>query len=184
MLIIWSQVQKQYDAAVARYTDAVRQSIVLTEAYLRFPAGGYWGRTYAIYIDLMAEPEQVHSRAENGPKLNFGSQAVGSQGIPPQAVAVYNTGDAPLSISTITLAGTNSADFSLQGPLACTNVPIPPGDNCSFEVGFVPSLVGPEATFVTFTDNAPPGSQALEAIGSGSPARRRLTRHPQFRKPA
>ncbi|MFZ0962621.1 MAG: hypothetical protein WAO35_17260 [Terriglobia bacterium] len=62
MLIIWSQVQKQYDAAVARYTDAVRQSIVLTEAYLRFPAGGYLGRTYAIYIDLMAEPEQVHSR--------------------------------------------------------------------------------------------------------------------------
>ncbi len=113
-------------------------------------------------------PSVTLKTAENGPKLNFGSQAVGSQGIPPQAVAVYNTGDAPLSISTITLAGTNSADFSLQGPLACTNVPIPPGDNCSFEVGFVPSLVGPEATFVTFTDNAPPGSQALEAIGSGA----------------
>ena len=62
MLIIWSQVQKQYDAAVARYTDAVRQSFVLTEAYLRFPAGGYLGRTYAIYIDLMGEPEQVHAR--------------------------------------------------------------------------------------------------------------------------
>ncbi len=62
MLVIWSQVQKQYDAAVARYTDAVRQSFVLTEAYLRFPAGGYLGRTYAIYIDLMGEPEQVHAR--------------------------------------------------------------------------------------------------------------------------
>jgi tetratricopeptide (TPR) repeat protein len=62
MLIIWSQVQKQYDAAVARYTDAVRQSFVLSEAYMRFPSGGYWGRTYAIYIDLMGAPEQVHSR--------------------------------------------------------------------------------------------------------------------------
>lgn len=62
MLVIWSQVQKQYDAAVARYTDQVRQSIVLTEAYLRFPSGGYLGRTYAIYIDLMGAPEQVQAR--------------------------------------------------------------------------------------------------------------------------
>jgi tetratricopeptide (TPR) repeat protein len=62
MLIIWSQIQKQYDAAVARYTDEVRQSFVLTEAYMRFPAGGYLGRTYAIYIDLMGAPEQVQAR--------------------------------------------------------------------------------------------------------------------------
>ena len=62
MLIIWSHVQKQYEAAVARYTDAVRQDFVLTEAYMRFPAGGYLGRTYAIYIDLMGAPEQVHAR--------------------------------------------------------------------------------------------------------------------------
>ena len=62
MLFIWSQVQKQYDAAVARYTDAVRQSFVQTEAYMRLPSGGYLGRTYAIYIDLMGAPEQVHAR--------------------------------------------------------------------------------------------------------------------------
>ena len=62
MLFLWSQVQKQYDAAVARYTDRVRESFLLTEAYLRFPAGGYLGRTYAIYIDLMGAPEQVQAR--------------------------------------------------------------------------------------------------------------------------
>jgi tetratricopeptide (TPR) repeat protein len=62
MLILWSQVQKPYAAAVDRYTEAVRQSFVLTEAYLRFPGGGYLGRTYAIYIDLMGEPGQVQAR--------------------------------------------------------------------------------------------------------------------------
>jgi len=62
MLFIWTDVQKQYEAAVARYTDEVRQTFALTEAYLRFPAGGYLGRTYAIYIDLMGAPEQVHAR--------------------------------------------------------------------------------------------------------------------------
>ncbi len=62
MLYIWSKVQKEYEAAVGQYTEAVRQNFVLTEAYLRFPSGGYLGRTYAIYIDLMGEPEQVHAR--------------------------------------------------------------------------------------------------------------------------
>ena len=62
MLALWTQVQKQYDAAVARYTDPVRQSFVMAEAYMRFPAGGYLGRTYAIYIDLMGAPEQVQAR--------------------------------------------------------------------------------------------------------------------------
>jgi tetratricopeptide (TPR) repeat protein len=62
MLILWSQVQKQYDDAAARYTDAVRQSFAQTEAYLRFPGGSYLGRTYAIYIDLMGEPGQVQAR--------------------------------------------------------------------------------------------------------------------------
>ena len=62
MLFLWSRLQKQYDAAVARYTDAVRQSFVVTDAYMRFPSGGYLGRTYAIYIDLMGEPGQVQAR--------------------------------------------------------------------------------------------------------------------------
>jgi tetratricopeptide (TPR) repeat protein len=62
MLHLWAQIQPRYDAAVARYTDAVRQSFVLTEAYMRFPSGAYLGRTYAIYIDLLGAPEQVQAR--------------------------------------------------------------------------------------------------------------------------
>lgn len=62
MLNLWTQAQGQYGAAVARYTDAVRENFQFTEAYLRMPSAGYMGRTYAIYIDLMAEPEQVHAR--------------------------------------------------------------------------------------------------------------------------
>jgi hypothetical protein len=36
---------------------------------------------------------------------------------------------------------------------------------CSFEVGFVPSVVGPEGAFVNFVDDAPNGSQVLEVAG-------------------
>ncbi len=62
MEALWAQVRKSYDAAVERYTEAARQTFVVTEAYLRFPAGGYLGRNYAIYIDLLGEPEQVEAR--------------------------------------------------------------------------------------------------------------------------
>jgi tetratricopeptide (TPR) repeat protein len=62
MPVLWASVRKPYDAAVERYTESVRQSLVTTDAYLRFPSGGYLGRNYAIYIDLLGEPEQVDAR--------------------------------------------------------------------------------------------------------------------------
>jgi tetratricopeptide (TPR) repeat protein len=62
LLGLWAEVQPRYDAAVARYTDAVRESFVQADAYFRFPAGGYLGRTYTIYIDLLGVPEQVQAR--------------------------------------------------------------------------------------------------------------------------
>ena len=59
---LWGEIQPRSQAEIERYTDAVRKSIVLADAYLRFPSGAYLGRTYAIYLDLLAAPEQVHAR--------------------------------------------------------------------------------------------------------------------------
>ncbi len=95
----------------------------------------------AFLVEITPSSTAMPSVSLNIGKVNFGIQAVGTLTIPPQGVAVKNTGDAPLNISSVTLAGSNSADFSLQGPIACTTAPIPPGGMCSFEVGFVPSLV-------------------------------------------
>jgi len=121
----------------------------------------------AFLVEITPGTTAMPSVSLNTGKVNFGIQPVGTLTIPPQGVAVKNTGDAPLNISSVTLAGPNSADFSLQGPIACTTAPIPPGSMCSFEVGFVPSLVGPEGAFVNFTDDAPTGSQVLEVVGVG-----------------
>ena len=121
----------------------------------------------AFLVEITPSTTDLPSVSLNTGKVNFGAQPVGSLTIPPQGVAVKNSGDAPLNIFSITLAGPNSADFSLQLPTACTTAPIPPGDMCSFEVGFVPSLVGPEGAFVNFADDAPNGSQVLEVVGIG-----------------
>src|SRR5271156_6393288 len=121
----------------------------------------------AFLVEITPSTTDLPSVSLNTGKVNFGAQPVGSLTIPPQGVAVKNSGDAPLNIFSITLAGPNSADFSLQLPTACTTAPIPPGDMCSFEVGFVPSLVGPEGAFVNLADDAPNGSQVLEVVGIG-----------------
>ena len=59
---VWKSAEPGYQAEIARYSDPVRRSIALTDAYLRFPSGAYLGRKYAIDLDLLASPEQVQAR--------------------------------------------------------------------------------------------------------------------------
>ncbi len=106
----------------------------------------------------------------NTPKVNFPAALVGTAAFGPEPVAVFNGGEAPLSITSFTIIGANSRDFSLQGvpPGGCT-APANPGPTptCTFEVGFTPSVAGPEAAVVSFTDNAPGSPQELELEGVG-----------------
>jgi len=59
---LWAELQKQYEAEMERYSEAVRAAIARADAYLRFASGAYLGRTYTIYLDLLSAPEQVHAR--------------------------------------------------------------------------------------------------------------------------
>ena len=122
----------------------------------------------AFLVELTPSATAMPSVSFNAGKVNFGTQPVGSPTVPPQAVAVKNTGDAPLIISSVGLNGANSNDFSVENSMSCTNAPIVPGGICSLEVTFVPSVVGPEGVFLTLTDNAGTGSQSLEVVGAGS----------------
>jgi Beta-propeller repeat len=105
----------------------------------------------------------------NTPKLNFPAAIVGTPANGPQLVAVFNGGEAPLSIASFTIIGANSRDFSLVvAPGACTAAGNPGAvPVCTFEVGFTPSMAGEEEAVVSFTDNAPGSPQALELEGIG-----------------
>ncbi|HKS97543.1 MAG TPA: tetratricopeptide repeat protein [Terriglobia bacterium] len=59
---LWSHVQPRYEAEIARYSDPVRQSVTLSDVYLRSPSGAYLGRNYHIYLSLLAAPNQVQAR--------------------------------------------------------------------------------------------------------------------------
>ncbi|MGC1830272.1 MAG: choice-of-anchor D domain-containing protein [Candidatus Acidiferrales bacterium] len=105
----------------------------------------------------------------NTPKVIFPASVVGTAANGPQLVAVFNGGEAPLSIASFTIIGANSQDFSLEvAPGACTAAGNPgAAPVCTFEVGFTPSVAGPEGAVVSFTDNAPGSPQALELVGVG-----------------
>ncbi len=59
---LWARASVDSQSAIATYSAPVRKSIELTDAYLRFPAGAYLGRTYAIYLDMLGPPNQVQAR--------------------------------------------------------------------------------------------------------------------------
>lgn len=105
--------------------------------------------------------------AAPGIPLNFGEEPLGSLNIPPQFAAAKNGGEAPLQISSVGITGPNSGDFALVQPVTCAGTTISPGDICSFEVSFTPSVVGNEVAFVQFQDNAPGNPQTLELVGAG-----------------
>jgi hypothetical protein len=100
--------------------------------------------------------------------VNFLPVAVGTPSAP-QPVAIFNGGEANLSITDIEIAGTSASDFSLIGETGCFNQSFSPGDKakCSLEVGFTPSTSAPEAAVLTVTDNAPGSPQILELVSAG-----------------
>ena len=59
---LWTSMQPRYLAAQGRYSDLVRQAILMTDTYFRFPVGGYLGRTYRIDLDLLGAPGMAQAR--------------------------------------------------------------------------------------------------------------------------
>ena len=59
---LWSGLQGRYHAVQLLYSPAVRQAILMTDVYFRFPVGQYLGRTYRIDLDLLGVPDQAQAR--------------------------------------------------------------------------------------------------------------------------
>jgi hypothetical protein len=101
--------------------------------------------------------------------LTFGKALVGvTKG--QKKVTVTNTGNATLTISTVSVSG----DFGLvpvvqtKKKTPCVNgTSLAPGATCLIRVSFSPTQVGPRTGSVNFTDNAPDSPQSLPLSGTG-----------------
>ena len=105
--------------------------------------------------------------------LSFGNQAVGTVS-QSQNVILTNSGSAPLSIASITLAGPNAIEFFQTND--CSS-PLAAGSGCTITVRFTPTALGSKTAAVNITDNASDSPQTISlsavggvAVGSVSPS--------------
>ncbi len=95
------------------------------------------------------------------PCLTFVLQAVGTSS-KPKKVTLENSGDSPLSVSSIAVTGTASSDFSQSNN--CGNS-IPPGGTCAITIVFSPTINAARTAFITITDNSPGAPHNIALTG-------------------
>jgi hypothetical protein len=97
--------------------------------------------------------------------LNFGTQTVGTTAS--QTITVTNSGTAALSIGSVQLSGTNSADFTATN--GCTSS-VAPNATCTITVTFDPAATGSRSASLSISDNASGSPQTVALSGTGSTA--------------
>jgi hypothetical protein len=95
--------------------------------------------------------------------LNFGNQTVGITS-PPQGSTLTNTGNGPVTITSIQVTGPNSGDFAQSNNCPAS---LSPNNSCQISVTFTPTATGTRNAAVTITDNAPNSPQSLPLTGVG-----------------
>jgi len=91
--------------------------------------------------------------------LNFGGDSVGNPTVP-QSVVLFNAGNGPLSIDSISLT---SPDYTMTTSCGST---LAAGKSCTISVTFTPQATGVRPGVVTITDAA--GTQRISLSGVGT----------------
>jgi uncharacterized repeat protein (TIGR03803 family) len=93
----------------------------------------------------------------------FGNQVVNTTSAS-KTMTLKNSGTAALSISSITITGTNAADFHETNTCPAT---LNPAATCTIGLTYTPTITGSETAHLTVTDNAANSPQTLALTGAG-----------------
>jgi len=96
--------------------------------------------------------------------LSFATQIMGKMNAA-RTLTVTNTGLVPLSISNISIGGTNADDFAQTN--SCGS-PLKPGANCAINVTFTPTEVGMRTATLAITDNGFGSPHSVVLSGRGA----------------
>ena len=96
--------------------------------------------------------------------LAFGNHKVGTTSSP-KNVTLTNTGNATLSISSISLTGNNPGDFSQVNNCGSS---LSAGKTCTITVTFKPKAVGARSANISVSDNANGSPQTVPLTGTGT----------------
>jgi hypothetical protein len=96
--------------------------------------------------------------------LGFGNQPVGSHSLPKE-ITLTNKGGATVSISKISMSGTNAGDFTLTDTCGQN---LAPEASCSIAVTFTPAMKGNRTAHVAVSDNGGGSPQKVPLSGTGT----------------
>ncbi len=96
--------------------------------------------------------------------LTFASQAAGTTSAA-QSVTLTNSGSAALTITGITLSGTNADDFAETNTCPAS---LAAGANCTISITFTPGAAGARTAAINVADNAAGSPQTVPLTGTGT----------------
>src|SRR5438309_2235982 len=82
-------------------------------------------------------------------------------------VTLTNTGNATLTISSISVTGTHSAEYA-QTTTCSTVTPLPAGGTCTISVTFRPTAIGARSANLNVIDNGGGSPQLVPVSGTGN----------------
>ena len=97
--------------------------------------------------------------------ITFPSTGVGDTSSS-QPVALTNTGNASMSVGTVSFAGANAADF-VKSADSCQNSLLPAGASCTVDVSFRPTAGGSRTTMLRFVTDAAGSPHTATLNGTG-----------------
>jgi hypothetical protein len=95
--------------------------------------------------------------------LNFANQTTATASSA-QVVTLSNTGNAPMTVNTIVIGGSNAGDFA-QTNSCSSSSPVAAGGNCTISVTFTPATTGTRSATLAVTTNGGNGNVALSGTG-------------------
>ncbi len=126
-------------------------------------SGGGPNQPVTISVSGTGTPPPAPVATLTATSLSFASTVVGST-TAAQSVTLSNTGNAPLTITGIALAGANPGDYAQTNTCGAT---LAAGKNCSISVTFTPTTPGSRGASLSITDNASGSPQTISLSGTG-----------------
>jgi hypothetical protein len=122
------------------------------------------GTPHLITLSGTGTPVPVPVISVNG-AIAFGDQVINSTASV-QTFAITNVGTAALSVSAITLTGTNANNFTLTGQSGCTTLAV--SASCTLSIAFAPTTTGLKGAQINITSDAQNAALVNTVILSGN----------------
>jgi len=105
--------------------------------------------------------------AVNPASLSFAATTIG-QSASPLATTLSNTGNAALTVGTLSLSGAAAGDYAISGGTCANGASLAAGASCTVQIGFKPAAAGARGASLVIAHNATGGSSTVALSGTGN----------------